>query len=79
MADNRFAAGYQCKDAVGVFEVGSGELGWEYAFEGRAESSQANCLQLGPKLKVLVAGHEDHFLRFYDPNSSTYDFIQIKE
>lgn len=79
MADNRFAAGYQRKEAVGVYEINSGQLGWEYSFEGKGDSSQVNCMQMGPKLKVLVAGHEDHFLRFYDPNSSTLLLTHINE
>lgn len=72
VADNRFIAGYRCKQKVGVFEADSGELGWEYSFEGKGPSSQANCLQLNSQLKMLAGGHEDHFIRFFDPNSSKF-------
>lgn len=78
IADNRFASGMRKGERVGVFEVETGDLGWEYSFEGRGAISQANCLQMSQKLKMLVGGHEDHFLRFYDPNSSTSDQIQTK-
>jgi WD40 repeat protein len=70
VADNRFATGFRLKESVGVFDSERGELSWEYSFEGRGASSQANCLKLGARLSMLAAGHEDHFLRFFDPNSS---------
>jgi hypothetical protein len=76
MAENRFAAGLRGGSRIGVFEVETGDQGWEYTFEGRGTSSQANCLQMSQKLKMLAGGHEDHFLRFYDPNSSKYRLIQ---
>ena len=70
VSDNRFVAGLRDRERVGVFEVEEGDLGWEYSFEGKSSCRQANCLQVGDKLKMIAAGHEDHFIRFYDPNSS---------
>lgn len=70
MADNRFLAGHKNKHSIGVYEVEDGDLGWEYAFEGKNPCSQVNCLRMGHKLKMVAAGHEDHFIRFFDPNSN---------
>ena len=36
-------------------------------------------MQMGNRLKMVAAGHEDHFIRFYDPNSSKYIVTQIKK
>ena len=79
MADNRFLAGYRNKQAIGVYEVEEGDLGWEYVFEGKGACSQVNCLKMGSKLKMIAAGHEDHFIRFYDPNSSNHLDTQTKK
>ena len=29
-------------------------------------------------MKMIAAGHEDHFVRFFDPNSSISTIIKIK-
>ena len=72
MCDNRFACGFRHQNKVGVFEIEDGTMGWDYSFEGKSDVSQVNCLKLGSGLKMLAAGHEDNFIRFYDPSSSTY-------
>lgn len=33
---------------------------------------------MSQKVKMIASGHEDHFVRFFDPNSSTQNFIKIK-
>ena len=78
MADNRFLSGFRFKQRLGVFDVESGEHQWDYKYEGRAESSQTNCLQMSQKMKMIATGHEDHFVRFFDPNSSNHFSMKIK-
>lgn len=75
LGDGRFASGLRGGDRIGVFDAERGRLGGEFTFEGRGGPSQANCLQLGPQ-KLVAAGHEDHFVRFYDPNSSKLPLTQ---
>ena len=77
MGDNRFLSGFVRRDQVGVFETERGNPVYEYAYERRGDCGQVNCLKMSHRLKMIASGHEDHCVRFFDPNSSILPLIQI--
>jgi len=78
MGDSRFLSGFRVEARMGVFEAETGEHQWDYSFQGKSKCSQVNCIQMNHKIKMIATGHEDRFVRFFDPNTSKASITQTK-
>lgn len=72
LGESRFLSGFTNKNSLGVYDLERGDALWEYGFDSQGECGQANKVQVSGRQHLIGAAHEDHTIRFYDPNSSRF-------
>lgn len=68
LTDSRFVSGLAGTNTLGVFDAEKGGQLWDYEWEPKGPCGQVNRVRVSRQM--IVAGHEDNSIRFFDPNSS---------
>ena len=69
---NKFVCGYTNNYKLAVYDIEAGNQSKEYIFTTKESNSQTNKVIYTDRHKLIITGHEDRCLRFFDPNSSIF-------
>ncbi|CAM6006145.1 unnamed protein product [Sphagnum balticum] len=77
IGEGKFVSGFVNKPSLRVYDIETGACCWDYSFEGRGALYQTNRVQTSIRQKLVAAGNEDHYIRFYDAGTSRCEDTQI--